>query len=72
MISGRTELIAHLGYPTESFTAPMIYNPCFAARGIDAVEPMEHTEPIASAVTRGGFGVCPALQTNGRKERPLR
>src|SRR6266513_6079614 len=37
MISGRTELIAHLGYPTESFTAPMIYNPWFAHRGIDAV-----------------------------------
>jgi shikimate dehydrogenase len=37
VISGRTELIAHLGYPTESFTAPMIYNPWFAARGIDAV-----------------------------------
>src|SRR5205814_9014393 len=34
---GRTELIAHLGYPTESFTAPMIYNPWFARRGIDAV-----------------------------------
>src|SRR5213075_1898171 len=37
MISGRTEIIAHLGYPTESFTAPMIYNPWFAQRGIDAV-----------------------------------
>jgi shikimate dehydrogenase len=37
MISGRTELIAHLGYPTESFTAPMIYNPWFEAHGIDAV-----------------------------------
>ena len=37
MISGRTEIIAHLGYPTESFTAPMIYNPWFAAHGIDAV-----------------------------------
>jgi shikimate 5-dehydrogenase len=37
MISGRTEVIAHLGYPTESFTAPMIYNPWFAQRGIDAV-----------------------------------
>jgi shikimate dehydrogenase len=37
MISGRTEIIAHLGYPTESFTAPMIYNPWFAHRGIDAV-----------------------------------
>ena len=37
MISGRTQIIAHLGYPTESFTAPMIYNPWFAERGIDAV-----------------------------------
>jgi shikimate dehydrogenase len=37
MISGRTEIIAHLGYPTESFTAPIIYNPWFAHRGIDAV-----------------------------------
>jgi shikimate dehydrogenase len=37
MINGRTELIAHLGYPTETFTAPMIYNPWFALRGINAV-----------------------------------
>ena len=41
MINGRTELIAHLGYPTETFTAPMIYNPWFASRGINAaVVPM--------------------------------
>jgi D-arabinose 1-dehydrogenase-like Zn-dependent alcohol dehydrogenase len=26
MISGKTRLIAHIGYPTESFKAPMIYN----------------------------------------------
>jgi shikimate dehydrogenase len=37
MISGKTTLIAHLGYPTEAFKAPMIYNPWFAQRGIDAV-----------------------------------
>ena len=37
MINGRTELIAHLGHPTETFTAPMIYNPWFASRGINAV-----------------------------------
>ncbi|PSC06021.1 shikimate dehydrogenase [Alsobacter soli] len=37
MISGRTTLIAHLGYPTESFRAPMIYNPWFEECGIDAV-----------------------------------
>ena len=37
MISGKTKLIAHLGYPTESFKAPMIYNPYFEKYGIDAV-----------------------------------
>ncbi|MDQ7774823.1 MAG: shikimate dehydrogenase [Paracoccus aminovorans] len=37
MIRGTTRLIAHLGYPTTTFKAPMIYNPWFQARGIDAV-----------------------------------
>ncbi len=37
MISGKTTLIAHLGYPTEAFKAPMIYNPYFERAGIDAV-----------------------------------
>jgi shikimate dehydrogenase len=37
MIRGTTKLIAHLGYPTESFKAPMIYNPYFEQHGIDAV-----------------------------------
>ncbi|WP_019995611.1 shikimate dehydrogenase family protein [Aureimonas ureilytica] len=37
MITGHTRLIAHLGYPTATFKAPMIYNPWFEARGIDAV-----------------------------------
>ncbi|MEP6722843.1 MAG: ThiF family adenylyltransferase [Variovorax sp.] len=37
MISGKTTLIAHIGYPTESFKAPMIYNPWFDQQGIDAV-----------------------------------
>ena len=37
MISGKTTLIAHLGYPTEAFKAPMIYNPWFEKKGIDAV-----------------------------------
>jgi shikimate dehydrogenase len=41
MISGKTTVIAHIGYPTESFKAPMIYNPWFDAQGIDAgVVPM--------------------------------
>ncbi|MSQ21424.1 MAG: shikimate dehydrogenase [Betaproteobacteria bacterium] len=37
MISGTTTLIAHLGFPTETFKAPLIYNPWFDKRGIDAV-----------------------------------
>ncbi|HGH5977378.1 TPA: shikimate dehydrogenase [Kluyvera georgiana] len=40
-ISGHTRLIAHLGYPTESFKAPMIYNPWFADQSVDVkVVPM--------------------------------
>jgi shikimate dehydrogenase len=37
MISGKTTLIAHLGYPTDAFKAPMIYNPWFEHAQIDAV-----------------------------------
>ena len=37
MINGHTEIIAHLGYPTHSFKAPMIYNPFFEQRGVNAV-----------------------------------
>ncbi len=41
MISGTTRLIAHIGHPTEGFKAPLIYNPWFESRGIDAaVVPM--------------------------------
>jgi len=37
MISGTTTVIAHLGYPTAAFKAPLIYNPYFERAGIDAV-----------------------------------
>ena len=37
MITGNTSLIAHIGYPTHSFKAPMIYNPFFEKEGIDTV-----------------------------------
>lgn len=37
MITGNTALIAHVGYPTSTFKAPMIYNPFFEKHGIDAV-----------------------------------
>jgi shikimate dehydrogenase len=37
MIDGRTRVIPHIGFPTESFKAPLIYNPWFESRGINAV-----------------------------------
>jgi len=37
MISGTTALLAHIGWPTHAFKAPMIYNPYFERSRIDAV-----------------------------------
>ena len=37
MISGKTSFIAHIGWPTHAFKAPMIYNPYFEHAGIDAI-----------------------------------
>ncbi|MDP2001190.1 MAG: shikimate dehydrogenase [Rhodoferax sp.] len=37
MINGHTEIIAHLGFPTHAFKAPMIYNPWFEKAGINAI-----------------------------------
>ena len=37
MITGRTELIVHIGFPTHSFKSPLIYNPYFEQAGVDAV-----------------------------------
>ncbi|MEJ8838248.1 shikimate dehydrogenase family protein [Ramlibacter sp. AN1133] len=36
-IDGHTQLIAHLGWPTHTFKAPMIYNPYFESVGVNAV-----------------------------------
>jgi shikimate dehydrogenase len=51
MISGKTTLIALLGYPTQGFKAPMIYNPWFDSRGIDAVVVPMGVAPQDYAVT---------------------
>ena len=37
MITGNTRLLAHIGYPTQTFRSPMIYNPWFAHVGEDVV-----------------------------------
>lgn len=36
-ITGTTSIVAHIGWPTHAFKAPMVYNPWFAHAGIDAV-----------------------------------
>ena len=36
-ITGNTELVAHIGFPTHAFKAPMIYNPWFEKAGVNAV-----------------------------------
>ncbi|WP_119293281.1 shikimate dehydrogenase family protein [Azohydromonas sediminis] len=56
-ISGRTELIAHIGHPTHAFKAPLIYNPWFEQVGADAVVvPMAcragDLEPLLRALAR--------------------
>jgi len=37
MIDGNSALIAHIGYPTSTFKAPLIYNPYFESIGLNAV-----------------------------------
>lgn len=37
MISGSTTLVAHMGYPTQTFKSSLICNPWFEKKGIDAV-----------------------------------
>lgn len=36
-VDGHTEVIAHVGYPTHTFKAPMIYNPFFEREGVNAL-----------------------------------
>ena len=65
MITGRTKLIVHLGFPTESFKAPMIYNPWFEMKGIDVVvvpvgvEPPNYPEAAENAVPDDQRARCP-------------
>jgi shikimate dehydrogenase len=58
LINGQTELIAHLGYPTHAFKAPMIYNPYFESAGINAVVvPMGCRPESFGAVLRSMFSL---------------
>jgi len=56
VIDGSTEIIAHLGYPTHAFKAPLVYNPYFVAAGINAVVvPMGCKAESFAAVLKGVF-----------------
>jgi shikimate dehydrogenase len=56
MINGNTELIAHIGFPTHAFKAPMIYNPWFEKAGVNAVVvPMGCRAPDYPAFLRALF-----------------
>jgi shikimate dehydrogenase len=58
MITGRTTVIAHFGYPTEHFKAPMIYNPWFDMKGINSVVvPMGVVVGRYPAVMKAVFGI---------------
>ena len=58
LINGDTELVAHIGWPTHSFKAPMIYNPYFASVGVNAVVvPMGCRPENFQAVLRGVFAL---------------
>ncbi len=58
MITGHTELIAHIGFPTHAFKAPMIYNPWFEKAGVDAVVvPMGCQSPDYPAFLRSIFSL---------------
>ena len=58
LIDGNTELIAHLGWPTHAFKAPMIYNPYFESVGVNAVVvPMGCRPDTFADVLRGVFAL---------------
>lgn len=58
LIDGNTELIAHLGWPTHAFKAPMIYNPYFESNGVNAVVvPMGCRPDAFAAVLRSVFAL---------------
>ena len=75
LINGHTVIIAHIGYPTHSFKAPLIYNPYFADQGINAlVVPMscqsDNYEPLLRSLFRLG-NMAGALITMPHKVRTV-
>jgi len=58
VISGTTRLIPHIGWPTDTFKAPLIYNPWFASQQMDVVVvPVGVEAPEFPALLRALFAV---------------
>ncbi len=56
IINGNTEVIAHIGFPTHAFKAPMIYNPWFEKAGANVVVvPMGCRTPDYATFLRSVF-----------------
>lgn len=75
LINGHTEVIAHIGFPTHAFKAPMIYNPYFEQQGINAlVVPMGCQADDYPVFLRAIFklsNICGALITMPHKVSTL-
>lgn len=62
VISGKTAILPLMGYPTTTFKAPMIYNPWFEKKGIDAlvvpmgVKPEKFREGFRAVVSFSNLG----------------
>jgi hypothetical protein len=68
-ITGRIKIIGHLGYPNESFKAPVIHNPYFERHNIDAViVPMGCTAEDYAAFLKLVFKLS---NIRGLGQRPL-
>ena len=56
IINGHTRVIPHIGYPTHSFKAPLIYNPYFEHAGLNAVVvPFSCQPPDYASLLRSVF-----------------
>jgi len=75
MLSGKSTIIAHMGWPTHSFKSSLIYNPWFDTHGIDAcVVPMGLLPDYFDTAFAGIMAmsnVCGALITMPYKVRVL-
>ena len=52
IISGKTKFIAHIGFPTHSFTAPKILNPCFKLLNKDSILIIDDFNTVQESISK--------------------